>query len=92
MLLQSIEGGEWHLVAFQSKTLGEHKVNYLTYNKELLAIVRALQEWQHVLLSGEQPFKILTNHQNLVYYRDPQKLSRGQAGWSVQLQDYEFTI
>ena len=77
---------------FPSKTLGEHKANYSTYDKELLAIVRAVQEWRHILLSGEQPFEILMDHRNLVYYRDPQRLSQRQARWSVQLQDYEFTI
>src|ERR1700719_5365249 len=51
-----------------------------------------MQEWRHILLSGEPPFEILTDHRNLVYYRDPQRLSRRQAGWSVQLQDYEFMI
>ena len=92
MLSQSINGSKWHPVAFQSKTLREHEVNYLTYDKELLAIVRVTQEWRHILLSGEQPFEILTDHRNLVYYRDPQRLSWRQAGWSVQLQDYEFMI
>src|ERR1700731_448334 len=92
MLSQSINGSEWHPVAFQLKTLGEHEANYSTYDKELLAIVRAVQEWRHILLSGEQPFEILTDHRNLVYYRDPQRLLRRQAGWSVQLQDYEFAI
>src|ERR1700731_920044 len=72
--------------------LGEHKANYSTYDKELLAIVRVVQEWRHILLSREQPFEILTDHRNLVYYRDPQRLSQRQARWSVQLQDYEFTI
>src|ERR1700730_12354334 len=92
MLSQSINGSEWHLVAFPSETLGEHEANYLTYNKELLVIVRSVPEWRHILLSGEQPFEILTDHRNLVYYRDPQRLLRRQAGWSVQLQDYKFTI
>ena len=45
MLSQSIDGSEWHPVAFQLKMLGEHEANYSTYNKELLAIVRAIQEW-----------------------------------------------
>ena len=79
MLSQSINGSEWHLVAFPSETLGEHEANYLTYNKELLVIVRSVPEWRHILLSGEQPFEILTDHRNLVYYRDPQRLSRRQA-------------
>src|ERR1700720_3914641 len=83
---------KWHPVAFQSKTLGEHEVNYSTHDKELLTILRALQEWRHVLLSGEQPFEVLTDHRNLVYFKDPQRLSRRQAGWSTQLQDYEYVI
>src|SRR6202043_266994 len=37
MLSQSINRSEWHPVAFQSKTHGEHEANYLTYDKELLA-------------------------------------------------------
>ena len=67
MLSQSINGSKWHPVGFQSKTLGEHEANYSTYDKELLAIVRAVQEWRHILLSGEQPFEILTDHRNLMY-------------------------
>jgi len=67
MLSQSINGSKWHPVGFQLKTLGEHEANYSTYDKELLAIVRAVQEWRHILLSGEQPFEILTDHRNLMY-------------------------
>ena len=31
--------GEWHLVAYFSKSMAPAEINYLIYNKEMLAIV-----------------------------------------------------
>ena len=39
--------GKAHPVAFYSKTLNEAERNYEIYDKELLAVVRALDEWRH---------------------------------------------
>jgi hypothetical protein len=37
---------EWHPVAYYSKTMAVPELNYKIHNKELLAIVKALEEWQ----------------------------------------------
>ena len=39
----------------------------------------SLDEWQQYLLGAEEPVEIWTDHQNLQYFRKPQKLNRRQA-------------
>ena len=48
--------GLWHPVAFFSKSLDIHERNYEIYDKELLAIIRGLEEYHHHL--EEHPHKI----------------------------------
>ena len=40
---------KWRLVAFLSKSLNETKRNYEIYNKEMLAVIRGLENWRHLL-------------------------------------------
>ena len=48
--------GLWHPVVFFSKSLDIHERNYEIYNKELLVIIRGLEEYCHYL--KEHPHKI----------------------------------
>lgn len=75
-----------------SKTLQEAEYNYDIYNKELLAIITTLEEWHHYLLETSEPFKIWLDHQNLQYFRKPQKLNHHQACWYLELQSYNFHL
>jgi len=43
------EEEKWHSVAFYSKSLSPVEWNYKIHNKEMLAIIRALEEWRHFL-------------------------------------------
>ena len=45
----SKNGGKWHLIAFFSKSLSPVEWNYKIHDKKMLAIIRALEEWQHFL-------------------------------------------
>ena len=49
-------------VAFMSKTMIPAELNYFIHNKELLVIVRALEEWEPELLSLQEPFAVVTDH------------------------------
>jgi len=49
--------------------------NYEIYNKELLAIVKALTKWRQYLLDTTENFEVWTDHENLKYFRKPQKLN-----------------
>ena len=79
ILSQEQADGKWKPVAFLSKTLSETERNYQIYDKEMLAVMRALGEWRQYLLGAKQVFEIWTDHKNLEYFRLPQKLNRRQA-------------
>ena len=42
---QSLEDGMWHPIAFFSKSLSLVEWNYEIHDKEILAIICALEEW-----------------------------------------------
>jgi hypothetical protein len=88
----SSEDNKWHLVAFLSKSLNEVERNYQIHDTEMLAIIRALEEWQHYLEGAKHSIEILTDHKNLEYFRITQKLNRRQARWSLYLSQFDFTL
>ena len=75
VLSQQAKDGKWHPVAFFSKSLSEAERNYEIYDKELLAIMLALEEWRQYLLGARQKFEIWSGHQNLTYFREARKLN-----------------
>jgi hypothetical protein len=91
-LSQQQEDSMYHPVGYASKSLTSMERNYTMYDKELLTIMRALEDWRNLLLGAREPFDIFTNHCNLVYFQDLQKLTSRQANWSMKLQDYDFHI
>jgi hypothetical protein len=75
VLYQEQEDRTFWLVSYSSKSYSEAEKNYTTYDKEMLAIMRALEEWRSLLIGAAQSFEIHTDHQNLTYFREPQKLT-----------------
>ena len=92
VLSQQTSDGETHPVAFLSKTLNVAERNYDIYDKELLAVVRALDEWRHYLEGGEHPIEVISDHKNLLYFASARTLTRRQARWSLFLSRFNFTI
>jgi len=43
------EDGKWRPVTFLSKSLNETERNYEIHDKEMLAIIRGLESWRHLL-------------------------------------------
>ena len=91
-VLSQFQNGKWHPVAFISRTMSEAELNYEIYDKELLAIMYAMEQWRHYLLGTPKPFEVLTDHKNLEYFRKPQKLNGRQARWYLRLQEYNYTL
>jgi hypothetical protein len=91
-VLSQEQNGKWHPIAFMSKTLSEAERNYEIYDKELLAVVKALKTWRQYLLDAKERFEIWTDHENLKYFREPQKLNARQARWYLMLQEYDFLL
>src|SRR5258708_23820627 len=72
-------------IAFMSKGFSDVECNPQIHNKEMLAIMCALDKWCHFLEGMTDQFEILMDHQNLTYFRDAQKLNHQQVHWSLFL-------
>ena len=55
-------------MAYFSAKYSSQEYNYEIYNKELLAIIKSLEEWRLELQGYQEEFEILTNHKNLKYF------------------------
>jgi hypothetical protein len=92
VLSQYDEEGILRPVAFFSKKHSAVECNYEIYDKELLAIIRCLEEWRPELEGTESPIRILSDHRNLEYFMTTKMLNRRQARWSEFLSRYNFRI
>ncbi|CAA7030781.1 unnamed protein product [Microthlaspi erraticum] len=77
-------------IAFFSEKLGGATLNYPTYDKELYALVRALQTWQHYLWPKE--FVIHTDHESLKHLKGQQKLNKRHARWVEFIETFPYVI
>jgi len=89
---QSTADGKWHPIAFYSKSLSSVERNYKIHDKEMLAIIRVLEEWRHFLEGATHPVEIWTDHKNLEYFMTAKKLNRCQACWSLHLARFNFLL
>ena len=93
ILSQQLPGEEkWHLVAFYSKFLSPVEWNYEIYDKEMLAIIHALEEWRHFLEGARYPVEIWIDHKNLEYFMTAKKLNCHQARWFLYLACFNFRL
>jgi hypothetical protein len=66
--------------------------NYEIHDKEMLAMIRALEEWRHFAKGAQHKVEIWTDHRNLEYFMMAQKLNRRQARDSLYLSWFNFTL
>jgi hypothetical protein len=81
-----------HPLAYYSATFTPTERNYDIYERELLAVIKALTHWRHYLIWTKKPFIIQTDHTNLLYWKSAQKLNGRTARWHGFLQDYWYKI
>ena len=79
VLLMERKDGKWRPVAFLYKSLNEMERNYEIYDKKILAIIRELESWRHLLEVAQFKFEIWADYKNLEYFMKVQKLNRRQA-------------
>ncbi|EEA26632.1 retrovirus polyprotein, putative [Talaromyces marneffei ATCC 18224] len=84
--------GKPRLVAYYSKKLIDAELNYEIHDKELLAIIRALQHWRVYLEGAKYLVRIITDYKNLTYFTTTKVLMRRQARWSEIFGNYYFII
>jgi hypothetical protein len=76
VLSQLHEDEKWHPVVYISKGLSPAECNYDIYDKEMLAIIRTLEQWRHYLEGAQHTVDVLMDHKNVEYFMTTQKLNR----------------
>ena len=81
---------EGHPIAFLSKALSGRNLDLPTYDKEMLAIIFAVQNWRPYLLG--QQFRIVTDHKPIKYFLEQRITTPHQQRWLVKLLGYIYTV
>jgi hypothetical protein len=92
VLSQRDDEGVLHPLAYYSKKHTLAKCNYDIYDKELMANIKALEEWRPECEGAELPLQLYTDHKNLEYFMSKRLLNRRQAWWSEFLSRFDYEI
>src|SRR5258707_2661780 len=68
VLSQVQADGTHQPIAFMSKGFSDVEHNYQIHNKEMLAIMCALDKWHHLLEGTTEKYETLMHHWNLTYF------------------------
>ena len=89
-ILGQRESGKPYVVYYASKTLNEAQRNYTTTEKELLAVVYALDKFRAYLVGSD--IVIFTDHSALKYLLTKQNAKAGLIRWVLLLQEFNLKI
>ncbi|KAJ9544711.1 hypothetical protein OSB04_024418 [Centaurea solstitialis] len=78
------------VIAYASRQLKVHEMNYPTHDLELGTVVFALKIWRHYLYGVR--CTIYTDHKSLKYLMDQPNLNMSQRRWLGVLKDYDCEI
>ncbi|KAK1662330.1 hypothetical protein QYE76_050489 [Lolium multiflorum] len=77
-------------IAYFSEKLSGAKLNYPIYDKELYALIRVLEVWQHYLWPKE--FIIHSDHEALKYLKAQSTLHKRLAKWVEFIESFPYII
>jgi hypothetical protein len=92
ILYQRDDNNKRRAVAYHSKALNAAERNYSIGDREFLAIIEGLKRVRHLVMGSPHKLTIYTDHDNLRYYRHPQKLNRRVARYIAFLADFDFEL
>jgi hypothetical protein len=78
------------VIAYLSRQLRPHELNYPTHDLELAAVVYALKTWRHYLMGNR--CEIYTDHKSLKYIFCQKELNMRQRRWIELIKDYDLGI
>jgi len=78
------------VIAYASRQLKTHEVNYPTHDLELASVVHALKIWRHYLLGKR--CDIYTDHKSLKYIFTQKELNLRQRRWLELMKDYDLQL
>ena len=77
-------------IAYFSEKLSGAQLNYSVYDKELYALVRVLETWQHYLWPKE--FVVHSDHEALKHLKGQAKLNRRHAKWVEFIETFPYVV
>jgi RNase H-like domain found in reverse transcriptase len=86
------DSGKLRTVGYYSKALTDAERGYDVHDRELLALVKGLEQWRHLLAGSEHQTTIYTDHKNLLYYRKPQDINQQVARYIPKLAKYDIKL
>jgi RNase H-like domain found in reverse transcriptase/Reverse transcriptase (RNA-dependent DNA polymerase) len=92
ILYQTNKEGWLCPVGYHSHTFNLAEQGYDVHNRKLLAVMRGLWQWRHLLLSSLFQTMVITNHANLQYYQQPQKINWWVVRYLGDLAEYDFKL
>ena len=93
VVLSQLENNTWKPLAFMSRMMQPAEVNYDVHNKELLAIIKVLEEWEQYLPHfGSTPTIIISDHQNLQYFMTARQVKPHHIRWKEFLSGFNVKI
>jgi hypothetical protein len=78
------------VIAYLSRQLCPHELNYPTHDLELAAVIHALKTWRHYLMGNR--CEIYTDHKSLKYIFSQKELNMRQMRWIELIKDYDLGI
>ena len=81
-----------HPIAFYSRKLDSAESNYDVHDKELLAIICALEHWRQHLVGSPFLVQVLCDHRNLTFFQNRRILSPRHARWVNRLSPFQFSL
>jgi hypothetical protein len=78
------------VVAYASRQLRKHEVNYLTHDLELVTVVHALKIWTHYLM--RKRCELYTDHKSLKYIFTQSNMNLRQRRWLELIKHYDLGI
>ena len=92
IILQPGDDNMLRSIAFGSKSISKSECNYDEHDKELLAIILALEDWRRYVKGSRHWTKILTGPKNLGPFMTKRELHEGQVWWGRFLSPFDFKI
>jgi hypothetical protein len=81
---------EDRVIAYASRALRPHEINYPTHDLELAAVVHAPKIWRHYLMGNR--CNIFTDHKSLKYIFTQSELNMRQRRWLELIKDYDLEV
>jgi hypothetical protein len=79
-----------HVIAYASRQLWNHELNYPTHDLELAVVVHALKIWGHYIMGTK--CQVYTNHKSLKYIFTQKDLNLRQCRWLELIKDSDLEI